>query len=164
MLTSIFKNYFLFLEDFMKVNKRYSYIKKDFMTPHEFEYYKIFKPLESELNIIIQPQVSLISIIQRDTYYGTKYPKELNRLVDFAVFTSDYELILLIEIGDNSHKKRERFIRDFYVKKICKNANIKIINYIPSKFMNNYEAQDYLRNEIISYYDNDRDMTTFEAI
>ena len=133
--------------------KKYSHIKKEFMTAHEFQYYEMFKPLESEFNIIIQPQVSLISIIQRDTYYGAKYPKELNRLVDFAVFTQKYDLILLIEIGDNSHKKRERFIRDIYVKKICNEANIRLIFYNPSKFINEFEAQNRLRNEIIAYYD-----------
>lgn len=171
MLTSMFLKRYNYLEDFImkrknesNIKSKYSYIKKEFMTAHEFEYYKIFKSLESELNVIIQPQVSLISLIRRDNYYGTEYPKELNRLVDFAVFDNNYNLILLIEIGDNSHKKRERIIRDIYVKKICKNANIKLIYFVPNKYKNDYEAQDYLRNEIIFYYDCDRETTFFETV
>lgn len=147
-----------------KNSKRYSYIKKNFMTAHEFEYYKIFRTLESELNIIIQPQVSLISIIKRDTYYGIEYPKELNRIVDFAVFTRDYNVILLIEVGDNSHKNRKRVIRDYSVRNICKSANIKLLFFVPEKFSNFDTAKEFLRREIISYYDTDKESTIFERI
>lgn len=79
-------------------------------------------------------------------------------MVDFAFFTRNYDLILLVEIGDSSHKKRERVIRDIYVKKICNEANIRLIFYNPSKFVNKFEAQDKLRNEIIAYYDNNENI------
>lgn len=137
--------------------KKYSYCKKNFMTNHELIYYNIFKDLESDLNVVIQPQVHLISIVKRNIKHKTKYPKELNRIIDFAVFSRDYsELILLVEIGDNSHKRRDRVIRDKTVKSICKSAGIKLIYYYPQYSSDKDRVREFLRNEIISYYDTEK--------
>lgn len=113
--------------------------------------------------------MSLLSLIKPNTYSSVKYSKkniirDLNRIVDFAVFTRNYDLILLIEIGDSSHKKRERVIRDIYLRKICHDTNIKLIIYNPLKFINDFEIKDDLKNEIMCYYDSDRDNIVFETL
>lgn len=145
--------------------KKYLYHKKDFMTAHESFYYNIFKDLEFELNVIVQPQIPLISIVNRKKDYDSEYPYELNRIIDFGIFSRDYkELILLIEIGDNSHKNRKRTIRDKSVKSICESVGITIITFRPEKFVNENEAREHLRKQIISYYDIDKEGTMFENV
>ncbi len=105
------------------------YQKKEFMTKIETYFYNILIELEQELNIKIHPQINLSSIIKKN--YQNKYINELiSRTIDFAIFTSNYnKLLLLIEIDDKTHKYKSRRKRDRKINKITKIAKIKIIRF-----------------------------------
>ena len=125
-------------------NKSYKYYyKKKFMTNYEKYFYDIFVELEKEYYIRIQPQVNLATIINKNTDSGRIL--ELFKNIDFAIFTKNYEeLLLLIEINDKTHNIPKRIKRDKKVKEIVKEAGIKLIT-----FYSNYpNSRDYVKNRI----------------
>lgn len=107
------------------------YKQKKLMTKNEEYFYNIFKCALHEYGYIVQPQVNLASIIEKETPH--KYINELFRNIDFAIFDKDYnKLLLLIEINDNLHfLSPERIERDNKVKSILNDANIKLVNFYP---------------------------------
>lgn len=140
-------------------NKKYStnqayskrtniYAKKIFLTPFEKVFLSKLKPLEQELDVIIIPQVNLASVIEKVT--PSKFQTELFRNIDFGIFNSNYDLLLLIELNDQSHNQSRRRKRDVRVKEICKNAGIRLISFYTS-----YEnEQHYVINRVKTELDN----------
>lgn len=111
------------------------YDKKNLMSDYEKNFYLKIRDLKNKYEIV--PQLALASVIKKTSKY--KYQNELYKIIDFAIFSKDYEeLLLLIEINDNSHNKIERKERDLKVKKICQNTNIKLITFY-TKYPNEKE-------------------------
>lgn len=124
------------------INKNYK--TRNIMTNCESNFFYKLKQLEQELNVRIQPQVNLGTIIEKTN--NTKYRNELFRNIDFGVFTQNYErLLLLIELNDSSHKNYTRAKRDKKVEEICRDANIKLITFY-TRYPN---TKEYIRNKII---------------
>lgn len=102
------------------------YKLKPIMSEYERKFYNILKDLEEEY--IIVPQLNLASVITKIN--NNKYYSELFRNIDFAIFSKDYNtLLLLIEINDKTHNTKKRKDRDLKVKKICNDINVPIINF-----------------------------------
>lgn len=126
-------------------NSKYEYYKKPIMTSTEEYFYITLQKLENELQIKVQPQIPLSSILQRKN--NDRTPMELYRVIDFGIFTSDYKkLLLLIEINDHTHKKANRRNRDIKVKNICKSAGIELVVFY-TQYSN---KEDYILNRIKS--------------
>lgn len=122
--------------------KEKKYYKKNVMTSCEMKFYKIFKELENEFNIVIQPQINLATIINK---IGNHYQNELYRNIDFGIFTADNrKLILLIEINDKTHRQKNRRERDYKVEQICEEAEIQLIKFYPE----NIKDKNYIYNRI----------------
>ena len=116
------------------------YVKKVFMTKCELDFYNKIKELELYYRIV--PQVNLASIIDK---IGNGYRNELFRNIDFAIFDQDYQnILLLIELNDNTHNNNDRKDRDLRVKKICSDAGIKLITF-HTKYPN---EKEYVLNRI----------------
>ena len=115
---------------------------KPIMTPYEYKFYEEIRELETDYIII--PQLNLASIVKKIN--NNKYYSELFRNIDFAIFTKDYnKLLLLIEINDNTHNQVKRKDRDLKVQKICKDINVPLI-----KFYTSYpNEKDYVINRIL---------------
>ena len=117
------------------------------MTYKEKDLFNKMNPLESDLNIHIQLQVSLASVIRKESHQ--KFQNELNRIVDFAVFNEDYtELLFLIELNDSTHNQKERKKRDYKVHFICKQAGIKIMTFYTYKSNEKGYVQNRIRDEL----------------
>ena len=102
------------------------YELKPIMSDYEYKFYKILEELKNEYEIL--PQVNLASIVNKIN--NNKYHNELFRNIDFAIFSKDYEeLLLLIEINDKTHNQQKRKDRDLKVKKICNDINVKLIKF-----------------------------------
>ena len=92
------------------------------------------------------------SIINKNT--NNYYRNELFRNIDFGIFTSDYnEILLLIEINDKTHNNKKRIKRDKKVDYITANAGIRLI-----KFYSNYDnkreyIKERVKNEILKERD-----------
>lgn len=95
------------------------------------------------VEFIVQPQINLATIIKKES--KVKYQNELYRNIDFGIFKkSNYELLLLIELNDNSHNDPKRKQRDTKVKNICSEANIPLITF----WLSMPNTKDYISNRI----------------
>lgn len=140
-----FSNLIIKLLNKNKYNNYKYYIPKKFMTNYEKYFFNILVELENEYFIRIQPQVNLATIVDINTS-GYKNINELFKNIDFAIFTKDYDnLLLLIEINDKTHNLPKRRKRDKKIKDIASEAGIKLITFY-SNYPNNKE---YVKNRII---------------
>ena len=112
------------------------------MTESEKKFHQKLKKIET-LGYIVIPQINLASVITKKSDY--RYNTELFRNIDFGLFDSNYNLLLLIELNDSSHKEAARHKRDLKVKKICESAKIKLIFFYTS-YPN---EQDYIISRIL---------------
>ena len=116
------------------------YKRKSFMTDCEYEFYLKLLNLGDEYRII--PQINLATIIEK---VNGGFINELFKNIDFAIFDKDLKkVLLLIELNDRSHNDKKRIKRDIRVKKICMDADIKLIT-----FYTNYPNEtDYVINRV----------------
>lgn len=112
--------------DYFESKTESVYKKKRLLTNTELIFYNYLKKLEPEY--IILPQINLASIIRKDNI-DEPYQTELFRNIDFCIFNEKYEVLLAIEINDNSHKLYRRKIRDDKVRKILRSCNIDLLTY-----------------------------------
>ena len=124
-------------------NSKTKYQIKSIMTAYERYFYYILKELENEYEVI--PQLNLASIILKKN--NNRYYNELFRNIDFAIFSKNYEkILLLIEINDKTHSQYKRKKRDAKVQQICNNVGISLI-----KFYSNYPNKpEYVKSRILS--------------
>ncbi len=107
-------------------NEETIYTKKKLMTDYEYKFYNILKELEDNYTIV--PQLNLAAVVKKIN--NNRYYSELFRNIDFAIFTKDYqELLLLIELNDQTHNNYNRKDRDLKVKKICNDIGVKLITF-----------------------------------
>lgn len=126
-----------------------SYEKRNFMTKTELNFYNKIKELETEYKIV--PQINLATIIKK---INKGYINELFKNVDFAIFDKEYKnLLLLIELNDNTHNKPNRKDRDLKVKKICRDANINLITFYTNYPNENNYVINRIKKEISKYYE-----------
>jgi len=101
-----------------------NYKKKIFLTPTEKKFYNTLKEINNEY--IVFPQINLASIIDKT---NSRYRNELFRNIDFGIFNTNFELLLLIELNDNTHNYIRRKDRDLKVKKILAECNIPLLTF-----------------------------------
>lgn len=106
------------------------YSKKKLITKNELIFYNKLKNVVKN-KYLVQTQVNLATIIKKN--YDNFRANELCRNIDFGIFDKNtYELLLLIELNDSSHKIKSRYIRDQKVKRILTIANIPLITFYSS--------------------------------
>lgn len=127
-----------------KKTKKYpnSYRKKsELMSDCEQEYFKLFLSMLGG-RYIVQPQVPLSAIIVKEGV--NKYQSELNRVIDFVIFTTFYEPLVAVEINDKSHKTKARKERDKKVKNILNSAKMPLITIWTDRELNVNEIRKFL--------------------
>lgn len=101
------------------------HLKDALLTQTEIAYYNIINAYFGE-DYLVLPQINLASVIEKQ---GGGFQTELFRNADFGIFDFDFRPILLIEINDNTHLRRDRQERDQKVGVICKKAHIPLITF-----------------------------------
>lgn len=128
------------------------YQKRNLMTNYEYKFYQNIKELEDEYQIV--PQLNLAAVTKKIN--NNRYYSELFRNIDFAIFSKDYqELLLLIEINDQTHNNYNRSDRDMKVKKICNDIGVKLITFY-TKYPN---EKTYVINRIKNELDTYKELT-----
>lgn len=108
-------------------------VKDSLMTQTEYDYFKIINAYFGD-NYLILPQINLAAVIDK---VGEGYRTELFRNADFGVFDYNYRPILLIEINDNTHFRKDRIERDKKVNEICKKAKLPLVTFWTKDGINN---------------------------
>lgn len=107
------------------INKpEFSYTKKALLTKAEISFYNKLKGIDA--NYIVVPQVNLAAVINKGK---SRYRSELFRNIDFGIFDKEFNLLLLIELNDNTHNEYKRKKRDIKVRKILRDAKIKLLTF-----------------------------------
>ena len=101
------------------------YQKRTYLTNCELDFYQKLIQIEKYGEYKVIPQVNLASIIHKSS--NNRYNTELFRNIDFGIFNSRFELLLLIELNDATHNQTERYKRDQKVKSICQSAHIPLL-------------------------------------
>ena len=108
------------------VNRKSLYkLKNSLMTNTEAAYFNVLTEFFGRDYVII-PQVNLAAVIDKE---GEGYRNELFRNVDFGIFDFSYRPIVLVEINDATHLKKDRQERDKKVTAICKKARIPLVTF-----------------------------------
>ena len=115
------------------------------MTEMEKKFFFVIKKSAGE-NYTVQPQVNLATIIEKQGDF--KYQNELYRNIDFGIFDENYNIVLLIEINDETHNEPSRKKRDAKVRDISKIAGIPLITFY-TKYGVNQKYIDEKIHEII---------------
>lgn len=108
-------------------------VKDSLMTQTEYDYFKIINSYFGA-DYLILPQINLAAVIDK---VGEGYRTELFRNADFGVFDYNYRPILLIEINDNTHFRKDRIERDKKVNEICKKAKLPLVTFWTKDGINN---------------------------
>lgn len=101
------------------------FVKDALMTNVELQYFRIINSYLGDRYIVL-PQVNLASVIDKE---DQGFRTELFRNVDFGVFDYNYRPLLLIEINDNTHFRKDRVERDKKVNAICHRAKLPIVTF-----------------------------------
>jgi hypothetical protein len=127
--------------------KDYDYEAKKLMSPAEISFFEILKHIVPK-QLAVLPQVNLGTII--DKKGDSKYRNELFRNIDFCIFDAEYNPILLIELNDASHERKDRKIRDEKVKAICGKAGLELLEIKAKK---DFDVKD-IEEKIITKINN----------
>lgn len=100
------------------------FAKEAFLTPTEIEYYNILSALVGD-NYLLFPQINLATVVDKEYVYNSR--TDLFRNIDFGVFDYNFKPILMIEINDNSHFRKDRIERDQKVSTILKKAKLPLM-------------------------------------
>ena len=125
-------------------NKSKYHVKAKTITDNEKYFLDIIKK-HFKQDYDIRIQVPLSSVIEKEKEFERQYQNELNRIIDIGIFDKDTSYpLLLIEINDPTHFKKDRQVRDAKVKNICDQAGIKLI-----AFWTNYSnTEEYILNRV----------------
>lgn len=128
------------------VEKTKYHIKAKTITDNEKYFLNIIKKHFGK-DYDIRFQVPLSSIIEKDKEFEKEYQNELNRIIDIGIFDKNTSYpLLLIEINDSTHHRKDRKIRDAKVKNICDQAGIKLIAFW-TEYSN---TEEYIFNRVNS--------------
>lgn len=100
--------------------------KESLMTATEIKYYEILTSILGN-DYLLFPQINLASIVDKQSDNNSK--TDLFRNIDFGVFDYNFKPILLIEINDNTHFRKDRIERDKKVATILKKAKLPLVTF-----------------------------------
>ena len=110
-----------------KIRSKPNYTAKEaLLTETEIRYYDEISEIVGEKYFLF-PQINLASIVDKKS--DTNSRTDLFRNIDFGVFDYNFKPILLIEINDNSHIRKDRKERDEKVADILKKAKLPLVTF-----------------------------------
>ena len=108
------------------------YSKKYLLTKNEWFFYKVLKQIANELGYTVLAKVrvaDLVEVTTRDyTLKGFYLNKVVSKHIDFVLARPEnLQVVLLIELDDNSHDNKAKQERDEFIDKLYKQTGYKFI-------------------------------------
>lgn len=108
------------------------YSKKYLLTKNEWFFYKVLKQIANELGYTVLAKVrvaDLVEVTARDyTLKGFYLNKVVSKHIDFVLARPEnLQVVLLIELDDNSHDNKAKQERDEFIDKLYKQTGYKFI-------------------------------------
>ncbi len=127
--------------------KNITYSKRlKYISACEQKYYKIILQILKDTPYVVFPQVPLSQIVNKLGRY--EHRGELNRVIDFGIFSDTYEPLLCIEINDSTHDRSDRIERDVQVKGILCLADIPLLTFWPKNGINAAGIEEGIKSYI----------------
>lgn len=119
-------------EEKIDYNGYMPYAKKYLLTKNEWFFYKVLKSIANELGYTVLAKVRVADIVEvtaRDyTLKGLYLNKVVSKHIDFVLAKPEnLQIILLIELDDNSHDNKTKQERDDFIDKLYKQTGYKFI-------------------------------------
>lgn len=111
--------------DYYYVNE-YPFHSKYLLTQNEYNFYSRLKNITEPLNLQILAKIRLADLIEIDNNiqgreWWALFGKIKSKHIDFAI-ADDMRIVMLIELDDYSHQRRDRQERDIFVNNSLSNA------------------------------------------
>jgi len=128
-------------------NSEKEYKKKNYlMSETEWEFFGCLNKLLSPFGYVVQPQVSLVSVIEKLKLFAP-YRDELTGIVDFCVFDDDYHPLLLIVVDEENCNGLPGGKSFEKIQNIAEEAGIPLVT-----FWTNYGANEtYIKERLKDY-------------
>ncbi len=139
-------------------SKPLPYRKKYLLTKNEWSFYKELKPIADEMNFSILSKIRLADLVEVTTKDETEYFNHFNKIsskhIDFALAKKEnLQIILLIELDDNSHKKGNE--RDEFINRLTNDTGYKLLRT---------KGTGELKNKIIQIINSEKQEKTISPI
>lgn len=131
------------------IQVRLPYHKKTILTKNEYNFYKRLKPIAEKYNLQILTKIRLADLIEvnqgmtrRD--WNIYFSKIKSKHIDFAI-ADNMKIVLIIELDDSSHQRKDRAMRDMFVDDALKVCGYYIVHTYGNtemidKALNNYKS------------------------
>ncbi|MDR2406888.1 MAG: DUF2726 domain-containing protein [Bacteroidales bacterium] len=129
--------------------------QKNILSENENEFYNILKNNFPNLNVFAQ--VALPAFIETKNYKLRNYFRHY--YIDFILCNSKGNIILVIELDDNTHKKQKRIERDIKINTIFSNTNIPFLRI---KSQKNYNPI-FIKQKIENYINKKENLPTYKT-
>lgn len=110
------------------------YRKKHLVSNREFIFYNELKMIARKLNLCILCKIRVADLVEvygtnNNSEYYKYFGKIKSKHIDFALANQEnLDIILLIEIDDSSHDKKDRKERDEFVNSVYEKCGYKILH------------------------------------
>ena len=111
------------MPDEAREERKYS-AKTTVMTAPEIALYSMLRQMtDGRLEILCQ--VALVSIVDKVNY--TSYRNDLFRIMDFVLCDRNFKPLVVIELNDSSHMRKDRIERDQKIAEILSKAGLPLV-------------------------------------
>lgn len=131
----------------LKENDILPYKSKYLLTPNEYSFYKLLKPIADKHNFLICPKVRLADIVQitDNKNYMKWFAKISKKHIDFLICDKDLKPLFVLELDDKSHTKEKNQENDNFKNKLCQTINLPIKRTYNNK--NHEELEIFILNQ-----------------
>lgn len=130
----------------------YNFEKRSFiMTRTEQDFYRRLFQVFGR-TYLIYPQVHLSTLLDHRQYHQNwkaALATIQRKSVDYVFCTTDFRIVVAIELDDISHDTEDRQRRDYFVNEICQKAGLPLVRFRNGLQLSDDELRDRIQNSIV---------------
>lgn len=129
-----------------KTYNTYFYKRGKLLTNNELKFYKILKEITKNYNYNIFTQVVLYEIVRNKEIMD--FNKIKSKSIDFVITDENSQILVCIELDDNTHNRKKRIERDTFINELFKDLNIKLLRIPVKEYYNIQEMERIIITKI----------------